>query len=188
MSSLNAIGLPAAAATAQDGHGMTGLSEVENEVIRLFDQHRSGLLRYVLSLGLPSQDAEEITQEAFLQLFRHLRQGRPRDNLQGWIFRVGHNLALKRQRSRQRTRLYAEVPERCGDLSAGPEASACATERRRRLLLAVAGLSERDRRCLALRAEGLRYREIGQVLGISVGSISNSLTRSVMRLMRVYGE
>lgn len=157
-------------------------------VMCLFDRHHAGLLRYVLSLGLSTQDGEEITQETFLQLCRHLRLGRSRQNLPGWIFRVGHNLALKRRRLHQRAPLYAEAPERCAAPSSGPEERAAAAERRKHLLLAVAALAERDRRCLALRAEGLRYREIAQVLGISTGSVCNSLTRSVERLMRVYGE
>lgn len=50
-------------------------SEIECEVIRLFDQYRDSLLRYVLSFGLSAHDGEEIVQEVFLALFRHLRGG-----------------------------------------------------------------------------------------------------------------
>jgi len=45
-------------------------------------------------------------------------------------------------------------------------------------------LSEEDRNCLFLRAEGLRYREIAYVLGISLGAVSMSLTRSLTRIER----
>ena len=181
MRNLEAAAVPVAARFT--GH-VTG--EIESEVIGLFDQHRHGLLRYILSLGLSRQDGEEITQEVFLQLFLHLRLGRPRDNLQGWIFRVGHNLALKQRRLRQRAPLCADTPEQSSAPAAGPETAAADAERRRHLLAAVGALSPRDRRCLALRAEGLHYREIGRVLGISVGSVSNSLTRTVGRLMHIY--
>src|SRR5450755_4309400 len=58
-------------------------SETESEVVRLFDEHRNRLLRYVLSIGLTVHDGEEIVQEVFLALFRHLRMGRPRNNLRG---------------------------------------------------------------------------------------------------------
>jgi hypothetical protein len=40
-------------------------SEVERVVIRLFDEHRTRLLRYVLLIGLPVPDAEEIVQDVF---------------------------------------------------------------------------------------------------------------------------
>ena len=72
-------------------------SESESLVIRLFDQFQGRVLRYVLACGLPFHDAEDIVQETFLSLFRHLERGRPRSNLNGWLFRVAHNLALKRR-------------------------------------------------------------------------------------------
>src|SRR5271163_3602023 len=72
-------------------------SEIECEVISLFDQFRNPLLRYVLSFGLSVNDAEEVTQDVFLALFRHLQRGKSRHNLPGWIFRVAHNLALKQR-------------------------------------------------------------------------------------------
>ena len=72
-----------------------GPSELEVEIISLFDQFRNQLLRYVLSFGLPAYEAEEVIQEVFLALFRHLQRGKSRSNLRGWIFRVAHNLALK---------------------------------------------------------------------------------------------
>src|ERR1700744_5913298 len=72
-------------------------SEIEYEVMALFEQFRDPLLRYALSFGICIHDAEEITQEVFLSLFRHLQSGRSRRNLRGWIFRVGHNLALKKR-------------------------------------------------------------------------------------------
>ena len=72
---------------------------LEEEVTGLFEQLRNPLFRYLLSLGLSAQDGEEMIQEVFLALFQHLKNGKPRDNLRGWIFRVGHNQALKvRQR------------------------------------------------------------------------------------------
>ena len=72
-------------------------TELEAEIIGLFDQMRGRMLRYALSFGLPIADAEEILQEAFLALYQHLLRGRPRDSLSGWLFRVTHNLSLKRR-------------------------------------------------------------------------------------------
>src|SRR6202453_5528516 len=70
-------------------------SENECEVIHLFEEFRNPLLRYVVSRGLSLHDGEEIIQEVFLALFRHLQLGKSRRNLRGWVFRVAHNLALK---------------------------------------------------------------------------------------------
>ena len=70
---------------------------LEEEVVELFDSFREPLLRYLASFGLPLADGEEIVQEVFLSLFQHLRRGGGRTNLRGWLFRVAHNLGLKRR-------------------------------------------------------------------------------------------
>ena len=77
-------------------------SEIECEVIGLFDQFRDPILRYALSFGLPVHDSEEVTQEVFLSLFLHLQMRRSRSNLRGWIFRVAHNISLKQRYANQR--------------------------------------------------------------------------------------
>lgn len=166
-------------------------SEIEREVMNLFDQFRNPLLRYVLSFGVPVHDAEEIIQEVFLSLFRHLQLRRSRKNLRGWIFRVAHNLTLKQrhanQKLRDKTASDWTAAEERFDPSPNPEEQMSSAQRRRRLLAVVDALPETDQGCLRLRAEGLRYREIADVLGISLGAVSISLTRSLARLIRADG-
>jgi RNA polymerase sigma-70 factor (ECF subfamily) len=137
-------------------------------------------------LGLSLEDGEEVIQEVFLSLFQHLRQGKPRQNLRGWVFRVGHNLALKRRYPGSQ---FLEQPEegafdRLLDPALDPEEALAARRKQERLLGVVRALPEQDRCCLNLRAEGLRYREIAQVLGMSLGSVALSLGRSIERLSR----
>jgi RNA polymerase sigma-70 factor (ECF subfamily) len=163
-------------------------SDAEIEVIRLFDEYRNRLLRYILCFGLSVHDGEEIVQDVFLSLFRHLQRGRPQDNLRGWLFRVAHNLALK-ARQASHTRLDSEelsdaIAGRQIDPSPGPEQLLASSQRQQWLLAVVHALPVRDQYCLQLRAEGLRYREIAEVLGMSLGAVSISLTRSIARLAR----
>jgi RNA polymerase sigma-70 factor, ECF subfamily len=164
-------------------------SALDGEVMALFDQYRSRLLRYIVGFGLPAHDAEEVVQEVFLSLFRHLRIGRSRSNLPGWLFKVAHNLALKRRYADQRLKLVhsedTTASEVHFDPRPGPEEQLISAQRGRRLLAVIGKLSEQDQCCLRLRAEGLRYREISKILGISLGSVSISLTRSLARLARV---
>jgi RNA polymerase sigma-70 factor, ECF subfamily len=187
MSSMDSIGelelrLSAVARTAERP------SQIEREVMDLFEGFRGPLLRYCLSLGISMHDGEEVIQEVFLCLFRHLQLGRSRSNLRGWIFRVAHNLALKQRAADQRTRERALACESIADWhtdpAPGPEEHLTLAQRHRRLMAVVDALPETDRSCLTLRAEGLRYREIAEVLGISLGSVSISLTRSLARLAR----
>src|SRR5581483_6823985 len=155
-------------------------STLEEDVISLFDQLRRPLLRYLLSTGLCLHDGEEVIQETFLSLFQHLRRGRPRQNLRGWVFRVAHNLALKRQYG-SRGPVLVQQEEGSGeqhiDPGPNPEEMLATKQRQRRLQAVVRALPAQDRCCLYLRAEGLRYREIAEILGISLGAVSLSLGR-----------
>jgi len=157
-------------------------SALEREVVDYFDQLRDRMLRYLLGFGLPTQDCEEIVQEAFLALFQHLVRGRPRHNLRGWLFRVAHNLAL---RKRQRTRPTEAIADSVIDPGPNPEDQFATSQTQNRLLAVLHALPEQDQRCLSLRAEGLRYREIAEVLDMSLGAVSLALTRSLARIARV---
>ena len=103
----SAFGLSLPASLA--GYGAESSASVQNEVLRLFDECAPGLRRYVGSFGLAVEVTEDVVQEVFLQLFRHLQLGRSRANLRGWIFQVGHNLALK-QRAKATRRHEGKAP------------------------------------------------------------------------------
>jgi len=180
---LNALrALPSASEETVGRGGST-----EEQVVALFDQFRDRLLRYLLCFGLTLPDGEEVIQEVFLSLFQHLQRGKPDDKLRGWLFRVAHNLALKRRGKNQRS---LETPVEAGDADfavdpcPNPEEQVVDSQTQQRLLAVFQALPENDRRCLALRAEGLRYREIAQILDMSLSAVSISLTRSLARMAR----
>jgi RNA polymerase sigma-70 factor (ECF subfamily) len=185
--SIDGLSFPAASTTAVS----TRPSEIECEVMNLFDQFRNPLLRYALSFGIPVHEAEEVIQEVFLSLFRHLQLGKSRQNLRGWLFRVAHNLALKQRYANQRSPDAAlsdwMIAEQQFDPSPNPEEQLSFAQKHRRLLAVFHALPEDDQRCLRLRAEGLRYRDMAEVLGISLGAVSMSLSRSLARLSRADG-
>ena len=156
-------------------------SALEREVVDQFDRMRGKLLRYLLGFGLPDHDCEEIVQETFLALFQHLQRGRSRRNFPAWLFRVAHNLGL---RKRMRTRRTEEIDDSVIDPAPSPEDRVATSQTQRRLLAVLHALPEQDRRCLSLRAEGLRYREIAEILDISLGGVSLALRRSLARMSR----
>lgn len=157
---------------------------LKDEILYLHDEFRSRLLRYAVSLGLNPADAEDVVQETFLALFRHLLAERPRTNLPGWLFRVVHRLALKRRISYSAND-YLPIDDdgtMCAAPMLSPEEQVLVNERYHRLQRIFLVLPEIDRLCLQLRSEGLKYREIANVLNISLGSVNNSLERSLNRL------
>jgi RNA polymerase sigma-70 factor (ECF subfamily) len=151
----------------------------EAEVAALFDEHRAPLHRFLLSLGLSPHDADEVVQEVFLALLHHLRANKPRTNLRAWLFQVAHNQAARARRRPPVDNLPPPAP------APTPEALAIDAQRRLRIAAVIAALPPKDRACLALRAEGLRYREIAQILGISVPGVALALDRAAKRLEQV---
>jgi RNA polymerase sigma-70 factor (ECF subfamily) len=163
-------------------------SAIEAEVSAMFDEFRVPLLRYMNSLGLPFADGEDVVQEVFLSLFHHLRQQKPRDNLRGWIFRVAHNLALKRRMRNGRAAVASTALHEVAlaDPAPNPEERTAMQGANHRLLAVVKTLPERERNCLFLRAEGLRYREIAEALDMSLGGVALSLSRALGKLASVH--
>jgi RNA polymerase sigma-70 factor (ECF subfamily) len=163
-------------------------SIVEETVIGLFDQLRIPLLRYLGGFPLSVQDSEDVIQEVFLALFQYLQSGKSHQNVRGWLFRTAHNLALKKYlRSRKNVENAASlmaVEERIVDPAPNPEDQFAFNQTQKRLMSVVRAMPEQNRWCLYLRAEGLRYREIAEVLDISLGSVSLYLERSLAHIAR----
>jgi RNA polymerase sigma-70 factor (ECF subfamily) len=182
--------IPDLAAASVSSTGDAKPTPLEEEVVALFDQMQDRLLRYLLSTGVPVQDGEEIVQEVFLALFQHLQRGKSRRNLRAWVFQVAHNLSVKHYVARRRDRRNlvdpGEAPAEDSfiDRTPNPEDQLAGTQRQAHLQSVLRALPEHDRRCLSLRAEGLTYREIGQVLDMSLGAVALSLGRSLARFAR----
>ena len=159
-------------------------------VILLFDEFRDSLFRYLRWLGCAPDEADDLLQETFVRLHSHLRAGRPAENLRAWLFRVAGNL-VRDERKSGRRRLQEPLEDADGaargaaawaDPRIGPEQMLLAKESVELLHAAIRRLPRDQRRCLALRSEGFRYREIAEVLGIGVTTVADALRRAVNTL------
>jgi RNA polymerase sigma-70 factor (ECF subfamily) len=153
------------------------------EAAALYAELRKPLLRYVVCLGLSADEAQDVVQDAFLSLHRHLSAGGRQENIRSWIFRVAHNATRNRQ-DRYERRFAAPLEE---GLALGldeitPEHAVLKKEKMRRVEKAFRLLSESERECLLLRAGGLRYREIGEVLGLSTSTVGDTVERAIRKL------
>jgi RNA polymerase sigma-70 factor (ECF subfamily) len=153
------------------------------EATTLYRELRKPLLRYLVCLGLTSDEAQDVVQDAFLSLQQHLASGRPQDNIRSWVFRVAHNQARNRQSSYHR-RFGEPLDDGINSIAdqATPERLVLEKEKFRQLGKAIQLLTESERECLLLRAGGLRYREIGEVLGIPTSTVGDTVERAVKKL------
>jgi len=155
----------------------------DREATTLFGELRKPLLRYLMCLGLSSEDAQDVVQDAFLSLHRHLSGGGSEQNIRSWLFRVAHNQARNRQNSFDR-RFSAPLDGAAETVldEATPERVLLEKEKFARLGSAIRSLSGAERECLLLRASGLRYREIGEVLGVPTSTVADIVERAVKKL------
>ena len=155
-------------------------SAASSDARDLFRQHGAAVYRFALVLVRQHQDAEDVVQETFMKLLQHLQSGGNTDNLRGWLFTVAAHAARDRQRRRIRWLPWTLKAEP----SSAPPVLPDEDGRYRALRDALRGLSDRDRLLLALRAQGLSYREIAAASGIRESSVGQLLARATERWSR----
>ena len=169
----------------------SGSMTLSERVQSLFEQLRVPVFRYLLRKTQDSGRAEDITQETFLRLFRHLRENRLLDNPKAWIFTVAKNLAVDASRDESHIKdldetTWKNIEESRSGLQADPEKLMLQRERLDRLHIAVLNLTPLQRECLHLRAEGLRYREIAGLLELSPSTVMDAVRRATLKLAREF--
>jgi RNA polymerase sigma-70 factor (ECF subfamily) len=162
---------------------LSRLSTEASETTILYRELRKPLLRYLVCLGLSNDEAQDVVQDAFLTLHRHLAAGGSQENLRGWLFRVAHNQARNRQKRYDRNFSAGSDGELDAiSQEASPERAVLEKEKFQQLRKAIGLLTASERECLLLRASGLRYREISEVLGIGTSTVSDTVDRAVKKL------
>jgi RNA polymerase sigma-70 factor, ECF subfamily len=161
----------------------------EQRTVQLYDTLRPSLYRYLINIGLSPQDVEEVVQEAFLRLYRHMRSGGSEENLRAWIYQVAHNLSSNFRKSRRRLvdttpELWEQLSQSIFDEAPGPEEQLLRKEQYFRIHDGLSKLTQLQRDCLNLRLEGLRYREIGEVLNVSTSTVAGSLRNAITNLLK----
>jgi RNA polymerase sigma-70 factor (ECF subfamily) len=154
----------------------------ENWVMLALAEHEGPLLRYAAAIVGPSR-APDVVQETFLRLCAEARAD-VEGHVAAWLFRVCKNHAIEVLRAEKRlTRLDEAGGEPSPD--SGP---AMALERKQTLTRvgsALATLEEREREIVTLKvAGGLAYKEIAEVMNLSVSNVGFILHGAILKLKR----
>lgn len=126
--------------------------------------------------------AEDVAQEAFVELYRYLDRYRPEGKLRVLLFRIVMNRCRMAQRSARRSRLVlGEIPER--SVAPMAEDEVLRRERRQELSRAIDGLTPPLKSVVTLRfAADLTHPEIAEVLDIPVGTAKSRLFHGLAKL------
>ncbi len=147
--------------------------------------HQARVYSFVLRMVRDAALAEDLTQEAFIRGFVKIRLFDLERRFLPWIFRIAANLVRNYMKSPAR-REVARPPEELAGRSDSRDDPSEALIRKRRLALverALVELPEKYRAALLLKqVEGFSYKEISEVLGVSVWALKMRVSRSRKRL------
>ncbi len=146
----------------------------------IVDQHSDRVFRLALRLTGNRHDAEDLTQEVFVRVFRSLHTYRP-GTFEGWLHRITTNLFLDHARRRQRIRFDALSDERAARLAsamADPDTAYADRTFDDDVEAALAALPPDFRAAVVLcDIEGLTYEEIAEILDAKLGTVRSRIHR-----------
>src|SRR2546423_7369119 len=139
-----------------------------------YREHVAEVYQYALAVLGNSADAEDVTQQTFLNAYRAFQRGERPEKPHNWLIKIAHNVC--RMRWRQSGRRPQEVPlDRAGEPAAPDDERAPLEE----ILSALAKLPFNQRAAIVMReVEDRSYSEIAEVLGISVPAVEGLLFRA----------
>jgi RNA polymerase sigma-70 factor (ECF subfamily) len=166
----------------------------------LVRRHDQNVLRLALQVVGSPEEARDLYQEAFLKVYRSIRQFRLEAKFSTWLHRVVMNVCLDHLR-RQKVRKEVPAPEPAeGETefmqnvpddrpTIDPERNTCSREIGLRIQAALARLNPRERMVFELKHyEGLKLRAIGDICNTSEQTVKNCLFRATQKLRAELGD
>ncbi|HMC62425.1 MAG TPA: sigma-70 family RNA polymerase sigma factor [Candidatus Solibacter sp.] len=148
----------------------------------LMRQHERLVLVTALRLVGNMPDAQDVSQEVFLKLYRNLRKVDGAQSIAGWLYRVTVNAVRDLQR-RKRPEAPMEFAENLPAGGTDPQQAATEAERRRALEMSLRMLPEKERAALVLRdLEGLTTEEVARVLGSSEATVRSQISKARVKV------
>ena len=171
-------------APAEDRHKLQQLlihiAGGEREALaELYQRTRSAVYGLALSYLKNAQDAQDLTQDVYVQVWDRAEQYRPTGSPMGWLLAVCRNLCLMRLRREER---HAALSEEEWDAIPARE---CGLDADERALLqgALASLADEERRVVLLHAvTGLKHREIAVLLELPLPTVLSKYHRALKKM------
>lgn len=176
---------PATAETVGAVRVAEKVSAVELET--LYQIRRPDVIRFLIRFGVDAVEAEDITQQVFLNAFDQ-PQKRP-DNLFHWALACARNLAVNRYiRGKREVLAPAESwtywKDTLVDDRTGPEACFYQQERYVQFVRAFSRLTTMEQQCLIMRSKGITFRETAKALNLTIHSAIYTTEAAIKKLQR----
>ncbi|MGN6523039.1 MAG: RNA polymerase sigma factor SigE [Actinomycetes bacterium] len=182
-----ADGRPLSAASSDSAAG-AGAAWTPPSWQEIVEQHSQRVYRLAFRLTGNKHDAEDLTQEVFVRVFRSLDSYTP-GTFEGWLHRITTNLFLDQMRRKQRIRFDAfaeDADDRLPGDAPTPHEAFAANNLDLDVRAALDSLQPDFRAAVVLGdIEGLSYEEISEVLGVKLGTVRSRIHRGRAALREV---
>lgn len=166
----------------------------ESAFRRLVDTYQDQVYNLCFGFSHRADDAEDLAQEVFVEIYRSIHQYRGDAQLSTWIYRIATTKSLEWIRRNQRKKRRAFFQAKRGDdaeldniktIEAHPGVQLENQERSRILFWAIDQLSTKQRTAFTLhKVEGLSYQEVSKVMDMSLSSIESLMFRAKKNLQK----
>ena len=179
--------------------GESSADDLEERFRSLFERYYGQVNRFFRRKGMDAEDARDLAQDVFLNVYKNLPGLRQDAQFQSWLFAISANVyknELERRGARKRASVkvplegdsqgVGETPSpasRAVDLRPRPMEALLEKEKLERLKSALTELPEQMQRCVRLRvAEDRSYQEIADSLGVSINTVKAHLRQARIAL------
>jgi RNA polymerase sigma-70 factor (ECF subfamily) len=162
--------------------GRPSRAVLEEQFGRLLVENRAALSRLASSYTRSVGDRDDLLQEIAMALWRALPSFRGECSERTFVFRIAHNRCITHLSKRRVNVSLDEAEIDVEDPSANAEASLAEEQEHQRLVVAIRDLPPIHREVLVLALEGMGYREIADVVGISESNVGVRLNRAREKL------
>ena len=163
------------------------MNEMQTEEFqRLFYEMKDKLYRFSLRIVRSSDVAEDVVQEVMIKLWTKRDNVQGIENINGWLMVLTRNLSIDKVRSKHHTTGSLETAYYVADDEIKPDKHAEQSDMMRQIDAAVEQLPETQRLIFHLRdVEGMTYKEISEILDISLDNVKINLFRARQKLRKL---
>ncbi len=151
----------------------------------LVKKYQRDIYSLACRIVMDMEEAKDLTQQAFVQAFVHIRSFRQQAQFRTWLFRIALNQCYNYLKSRKKFGDPLDCDEVILAGGDSPEADLVAREDHRRLYAALDKLPSKQRAVITLKVEqGLSYEEISRVLGGTTGAARVNYCQAIKTLRK----
>ena len=156
---------------------------------QLFEKHNKQLYNYFLLVTKNRQASEDMVQDVFYRILKYRHTYRDEGEFKTWMFSIARNARIDYIKEHKIQYDTLEEPDRLVGTDPNPEEQAVQENDIRLVRKALENLSEDKREVIVMsRFQDMRYKEIGEVLGCSTGTVKVRIFRALRALTEKYFE